>query len=196
MKIAARTLGLLLPLALSAPAWAATAAEIIDVSQIQSGGNGCPGGGPLEVYQSSFSGRVMIFLPEMNVDVSSKRIDRKACAISLAVAMPAGKRLVIGEPAVFGAADLAEGASAIAAAEVFTAGSTGPKVDSKIGAKTDEHVEYYYDRVEDVVRTECGADVNVRANVSLLGNKGSSAQGGSATLEGTALTLQLEDCGQ
>lgn len=196
MKITAKTLGLLLPLALSAPTWASSATEVIDVSQIQSGGNGCPGGGPLEIYQSSFSGRVMVFLPEMNVDVTSKRIDRKACAISLAVALPADKRLVIGEPAVFGAADLAEGASAIASTEVFTAGTTGPKVESKIGAKVEENVEYYYDRVEDVMRTECGASVNVRANVSLLGNKGSSTQGGSATLEGSAFTLQLEDCGQ
>lgn len=194
MKITMKTLGLLLPLALTAPAWALDS-DIVDVSQIQSGGNGCPGGGPLEVYQSQYSGRVMVFLPEMMVDVTGpKRIDRKACAISLSVDLPADKRLVIGEPAVFGAADLAEGASALAMAEVFTAGSQGPKVESKIGAKADEEVEYYYDRVEDVLRTDCGAKVNVRANVSLLGNKGSSAQGGTATLEGSAFTLQVEDC--
>lgn len=191
MKNTVKAFGLGISLLLAAPAGA-----VIDASQIASGGNGCPGGGPLEVYQSSFSGRVMVFLPEMSVDVTDKRVDRKACALSLAVSLPAHQRLVIGQPAVFGAAELAEGASVVAAAEVFTAGGEGPRVEAKLGAAAEGEVDYYYERNAEELRTECGAQVNVRANLSLLGLKGTAAKGASstATLEGAALTLQLEDC--
>lgn len=213
MRITQALMGILIPMAMVAPAWGQTLgtigtaeeminidAQVIDVSQIQSGGTGCKSGGagpsggrPLEVYQSNFSGRVMIFLPEMSVDVTQKGIDRKACAISLPVSLPAGKRLVLGQPAVFGSADLSEGASAIAMTEVFEAGSQGPKIETKLTAAEASDETYYYDRSEDEIRTACGAQLNLRANISLLGQKGSSA-GGTATLEGAAMTLHVEDC--
>lgn len=197
-------LGLLLPAIQATPTWAQVdgavdadpveAAKTIDISQIASGGPGCPGGGALDIYRSDTSGRVMVFLPEMSVEVGERRIDRKACGLSLSVSLPADQRLVLGQPAVFGAADLEEGASATALAEVFLAGSTGPQIEAKISGVENDGRTYFYERAEDEVRSECGAQVNVRANVSLLGLKGSSVSGGTARLDGAALTLKTESC--
>lgn len=170
-------------------------ADVIDVSKIASGGNGCLGGGDLEVYQSEFSGRVMVYFPAMKVDVTQKALDRKACALSLPITLPAGKRLVIGEPAVFGSTDISEGASVLAAAEVFEAGDQGPKVERELQYLEDDH-GFFYERDSTLITTACGAVTTVRANVSLLGKKGSSPQGAVAILEGMAMTLEIEDCEQ
>lgn len=175
------------------PAWAQSVKEVVDLDQLASGGSGCPGGDPLEVYQSDFSGRVMVFLPALKVDVTRKSIDRKACAISLPVSLPSNKRLVIAQPAIFGSAQLADGASAVARAEIFEAGSQGPSVEENLTG-VDDTQEFFYQRGEVEVRTACGAQLNLRANVSLLGKKGRASAGGTAELEGVAMTLQIEDC--
>lgn len=171
----------------------ARAEGLVDLSQMQSAGTGCKAARSLEAYHSTSSGRLLVFFQEMKVDVVSKTLDRKACAISLPVSLPANQRMVLTQPSVFGFSALASGASASAQIEIFETGGQGPTAEQNLEG-LDASEEFYYERGNGEYRTACGAQTILRANLSLIAKKGSSSVGGEATVEGAAVTLKIEDC--
>lgn len=166
-------------------------ASPIDFQGIQSGGNGCRGGGAVDLYRAEQSGRVMIFFSDLGIDVEGKKIERKACAVSIPLDLPEGKRLVISTPALFGASLLSEGVAAKAHLEVFVVGEKGLEVGQSLSHE--ETSKFFYQRSTEELRSACGAQTLIRVNASLLG-QGNGRLEGRALLEGIAVTLKIENC--
>lgn len=174
------------------PVEAATLKEIVNPDLITTGGSGCPGGAALSVMQSEFSGRLVIQGVDLKVATQNKPLDRKACSFALPIQLPPDRRLVLGEPAVFGTVSLESGAVATVRMEAFVAGGVGASVETHLSSG-EESPAFFYERDSGVVRTACGEALNLRLNLSAMGQRIGGAQA-QIQVEGVAITAQLEDC--
>jgi hypothetical protein len=89
---------------------------------------------------------------------------RSTCTIAIPVSVPAGKRLVLRRLIVTGTADVASGTKSEVAAEVFTAGSRGPRVRKSLTTGAGPWVAT--PGKSGTIRTTCGANTNLRINAS------------------------------
>lgn len=175
---------------------ASSAFAAVDFSGFTYGGTGCTAGGSgISVHAStSEEGRLIIYMPDMQVDLNGgKSFDRKACNIVMPIDVPAGFRLVIGKPSVFGNEDLSSGETLDANASVFLAGSQGPEVQFESTSNGNKSNEYYR-RSQDELTLGCGEGGNLRASATLLARKATSNASGDANLRGIAFTITFEPC--
>lgn len=175
---------------------ASTAFAAVDFSGFTYGGTGCTadGAGIRVSASTSEEGRLIIYMPDMQVDLNGgASFGRKACNIVMPVDVPAGYRLVIGRPSVFGNEDLSSGETLTASASVFMAGSQGPEVQFE-STSNGGHDNEYYRRSHDELTLGCGEVGNLRASASILARKATSSAHGQANLRGIAFDLKLEPC--
>lgn len=175
---------------------AAVNADAASIGNISFGGTGCPADGAgIQVKVSSNGKRLLVYTPDMKVDLQSSRIDRKACAITIPVALAADERLVIGRPSVFGKELLMAGSNMTAMAEVFFAGTMGPKVRREVQGAAGDKLRDFYEIGSDSAVSGCGEAMNLRANTTLLATRGlGSADGGAGRLRGMAFDAFIEQC--
>ncbi|HEX4925035.1 MAG TPA: DUF4360 domain-containing protein [Bdellovibrionales bacterium] len=175
---------------------AAVSADATNVGNISFGGTGCPAAGNgIQVKVGSNGKRLIVYTPDMQVDLQSARLDRKACAITIPVALAADERLVLGRPSVFGKEQLAAGSQLTATAEVFFAGAQGPKVSHSLQGTSSPSVSDFYEIGADQVVSGCGEALNLRANTTVLATRAAgSADGGQAKVRGLAFDAKIEQC--
>lgn len=165
------------------------------IGTISYGGTGCPVGSNVSARLGSNGTRLLVYTPDMDVDVSRSRFDRKNCNVAIPISLAADERMVIGRPSVFGSERLGEGAKLTASAEVFLAGSTGPKVKKEVGGAPGFTLRNFYGIGADSIITGCGEDLILRSNAALLAQQVvSSISGGEAELRGVAFDIRLEQC--
>lgn len=167
--------------------------SVIDFDQLTYAGNGCAkDSAPIEVKYSEANERAVFIFPEMKLDLSNGRLERKSCSLALPVQVPAGKKLVIGSPSLFGETNLAEETSVDFRGEAFLAGQNGPLV-TRTADGSIQGRRYFYERLYDEVESSCGESVIVRLNLSMIGRSKDSSIN-SASLDGSGLNLRLVDC--
>jgi len=166
------------------------------IGNISHAGTGCSANGSVQVRVGSNGTRLLVYTPDMQVELNSKRLDRKACSIAIPVGLAPNERLVIGRPSVFGSERLGAGTVLTASAEVFLAGSAGPQVTKEVIGSPGHSLHNFYNIGGDSIVTGCGEQFILRANGSLLGRKTriTALAGGEAELRGMAFDIQLEEC--
>jgi hypothetical protein len=175
---------------------ASSAFAAVDFSGFTYGGTGCPADGAGIHVQASTSeeGRLIIYIPDMNVSLDNgATFGRKACNIVMPIDVPAGYRLVIGRPSVFGTEHLSSGESLDATASVFMAGSQGPEVKFSSTSNGGDSAEYYR-RSQESLTLGCGEVGNLRASTTVLARKNTSVAYGDANVRGIAFDLKVEPC--
>ncbi len=161
---------------------------------ISFGGTGCRGdGNGIHAKLGSGGKRLLVYTPDMQVDLQSSRLDRKACAIAVPLELAEDERLVIGRPSIFGKELLETGSLLTVAAEVFIAGAQGPEVRTEIQGGPGHEVRDFYKMATETMTSECGQVLNLRANASLLA-RGPGSNGGVARLRGLAFDVRVEKC--
>ncbi len=168
----------------------------VDFNGFSHGGTGCPADGSgIRVYASSSEqGRLIIYTPDMRVDLNDgKSFDRKACNIAMPVDVPAGYRMVIGRPAVFGTEDLSSGETLDVGASIFFTGSTGPEVQVDLVSNGNKSAEFYR-RANEEISLGCEQAGILRASTTLLARKASARASGDANVRGIAFNIRLEPC--
>lgn len=125
------------------------------------GGTGCPQG------TASFMGQELV-LDQFVVETSAARgLDRKTCSLTLPVAVDPGYQVGIVMPKVDISADLISAQSSLQLnAEIFLAGSTGPKLKKKLVGPMIRDITLQ--TREKIVWGDCGVSVNLRMNLSAV----------------------------
>ena len=170
------------------------AASIVDVTF---GGTGCPADGAgISARLNPKTGRMVVYTPDMKVDMDSARIVRKACDIAVPVDVEPNERLVIGKTSVFGKEQLALDHKLTTSAEAFVTGAIGPKAQVAIDGSADKDLRDFYARTNDTLTTACGQDVILRARNTLLAIKPriSAAGESHALVKGLAFDIHVEQC--
>lgn len=149
----------------------AHADDPITLGQPQMGGSGCPQGtasATLSPDQSALS----ILFDQFQVNAggsSGKRFDRKACNIAIPVHVPQGYSISVMQIDYRGFNNLPYGASTRFNVEYFFAGSQGPRYSRNFqGPLNSDYTLSNQLVAQSLVWSECGADVNLRTNASLL----------------------------
>lgn len=130
------------------------------------GGTGCPAGtASARLNDSSLSVRYSAYRVAAGGG-SGRSFDRKACSLSLPVAVPQGKSVAIVSAEYRGNQRLPSGAKAQFRAEYFFAGGTGPVATRTLRGPAQGSFKLSTPG-ESLVWSACGADVILRTNSSL-----------------------------
>lgn len=136
------------------------------------GGNGCPQGSASAILspdQKSLSILFDEYYVEAGGGKNSKKLARKSCNVAIPVHVPQGFSVSIVDVDYRGYLSLPRGARATFSAEYFFAGRRGPKLrESFRGEMDDEYMIEDKLGLAALVWSNCGADVNLRVNTSLM----------------------------
>lgn len=161
----------------------ATLATLFAVSQAEAqnglrlgeasyGGTGCPAGTAsvtVSPNQDAISILFDNFVAEAG-NTTGRRLDRKACSISIPVQVPNGYSVAVFQTDYRGF-NLIPGAGAYTQldTEYFWAGVRGPKFSRRFsGPQTDNYTQSNGVIASTLVWTPCGASVNLRVNSSIM----------------------------
>lgn len=182
----------LISVSLSATSHAVELSEVLDMSAVGSGGNGCVGG--LATHQVDLSdrrGRLRVYLDTMTaVTGNGRALDRRACAISIPLSLPADKKLVVTRSDLISRLEVAANSTTVINTEVFLTGLTGLPVKREYEAITDFYGTVLDQNVEGM-ETACGAQGLLRLNSSV---RVQSRDESAADVRRIGLNLHLEDC--
>lgn len=169
-------------------------AKAIEITDLQIAGSGCsvPTGGheliPIAGSVDRFGVPLM-----MNIDkLASSSIARKSCVMSLAVKLNAGQKLQVIDAAQKVKLTASAGSKASTQLEVFLAGSQGVPLKAEIAAVNKQvRLSQVLNSAGVVAESECGKDVIVRANSSIMIQGPSRAK---INTDALALTLRVVAC--
>ncbi len=169
-------------------------AKAIDITDLQIAGSGCsvPTGGheliPIAGSVERFGIPIM-----MNIDkLAANLIARKSCTMSLAVKLNAGEKLQVIDVAQKVKLTASKGAKASIQLEVFLAGSQGVPLKAEVSAVNKQvRSSQLLNAAGVVAESECGKDVIVRANSSVMLQGAARSKVSSDML---ALTLRVVAC--
>lgn len=134
------------------------------------GGNGCPQGSvsaTLSPDNKSLSLIFDSFVAEAG-PASGRTLDRKTCNVAIPLHVPQGFSVSIIGADYRGFVGLPRRASAQFMAEYFIAGQRGPTYVKQFAGGTNQ--DYFFQNmigVQAVVWSACGADTNIRTNISM-----------------------------
>ena len=135
------------------------------------GGNGCPNG-TASVALSPDNKSLSIIFDQFLIEAGpgvGKTIDRKSCNIAIPVHVPQGMSVSVISVDYRGFVSLPSQAQATLTAEYFFAGMMGPRFSRQFAGRTEQ--DYLFNNtlgVQATVWSPCGADVNLRANASMM----------------------------
>lgn len=169
-------------------------AKAIEITDLQIAGSGCsvPTGGHELIPIAGSVDRFGIPLM-MNIDkLASSSIARKSCVMSLAVKLNAGQKLQVIDVAQKVKLTASAGANASTQLEVFLAGSQGVPLKADIAAiKKQVRSNQILNSAGIVAESECGKDVIVRANSSVMMQGAARAK---VSTDALVLTLKVVAC--
>lgn len=142
-------------------------AEAQIFGQIGYAGTGCPEG-TLTAITNENKGTATFNLSDMTTTVgaqTSATLDRAACAITIPIAVPAGKKIESVQATYIGSAVVSELATLKLNSEHFVAGSQGKVNKVTLGAT--EASSFALTSINKINST-CGQSVNLRANFNQL----------------------------
>ncbi|MCB0362047.1 MAG: DUF4360 domain-containing protein [Bdellovibrionales bacterium] len=152
------------------------------------GGNGCPGGSAsvtLSPDRKSLSILFDSYVAEAGGD-TNKRLDRKSCNIAIPVHVPQGYSVSIFRVDYRGYAYVPHGAEARFNAEYFFAGVRGPTTQRNFSGFVDDNYLLTNNIVgQSLVWSQCGADVNLRVNTSMVARTNGRSDQVLATVDST-----------
>lgn len=142
----------------------------VEISSVIYNGNGCPSGTAVDVLTPDKQ-TVSLLFSDFVAETGDSRFDRKACSLSLSLHVPQGLTVaIIGyDYRGFAYIPTTRGSRGRFRTEYFFAGSSGPVSSVDFGAGTfsdffiDDNIDF-----EQIVWSECGRDVNLRSNTSIL----------------------------
>lgn len=167
------------------------------------GGTGCPAGSASATLSPDKKSLSIIF-DEYFVEAGSinrKRLARKNCSVAIPVHVPQGFSVSIIDVDYRGYVSLPRRAEARFSAEYFFAGIRGPKFNKTFRGETDQ--DYVLSNklgVQALVWSQCGADVNLRVNSSMMVRVASTRDDALATVDsadfkaGIVYKLQWKRC--
>lgn len=173
--------------------------DLVTFDKITVFGTGCSNKSPAYTELDLTKNVIDITLKSfIAVNSEARRIDYKACNVTVPLKLPAGKRLTISLIDVSGevrpqSADLKS--TSTLRFEAFLAGSTG-KLNSKVVALGSEARTVLF-RKTDVITTGCGTSEILRLNVNnALSSKGSAVEDltNQSQVKKISVYLNLEDC--
>ncbi|MBL6988361.1 MAG: DUF4360 domain-containing protein [Bacteriovoracaceae bacterium] len=134
------------------------------------GGTGCPAG--TASIGMSADGTVGIYTDEFTVEAggaSGRSIGRKSCNIAFPISVPQGFSVAMSNLALNGYVSLPSRATARLTAEMFFAGSRGPRFTKNYRGPYDGDLNLNTSITPSALQwSRCGQDANMRANVSMM----------------------------
>jgi hypothetical protein len=135
------------------------------------GGTGCPQGSASALL-SPDSKTLTVLFDQYQVEAgrsSGKSFDRSSCNLAIPVHVPQGFSVSILQVDYRGTNILPSGGSSRLTAEYFFAGSKGPTLTKSFRGPLNQDYDFGNTLMASaIVWSECGADVNLRANTSVL----------------------------
>jgi hypothetical protein len=146
-------------------------AQNLIVGQPVYGGSGCPAGSA-EMTMSPDQQEFVLAPSRFRAQSgprAGKRMDRKACAVTIPVQVPQGYQVALTTETI-GSVVVGSRAQASFTEELFSAGMRGPLIAKKFRNQTDS--EIHVDTDSEIFESQygwsmCGASANLRANLSL-----------------------------
>ena len=131
------------------------------------GGSGCPDGTANVIR--GFSNQAAVYvLDSYKVGDNGRAVDRKTCGIAIPVDVPDGVSVAVRSIAIRGSAELPDGLDATVSIEAFTASTEGEINEIALeGAMNSAYLRFLTIPDDKLQWSECGADINLRANTSL-----------------------------
>lgn len=123
---------------------------------------------------------------------SSAELERGSCSFAVPIRVAKGHRLIIRDLVAFGKVDLSAGARSTHQLEIFAAGSQGEilkRVEGSSTKRVKKNIQLRRDG--ELLVTECGADINLRGNASILLQGNARASGGLSLI---VLGVEVERC--
>lgn len=164
--------------------------DALDLTQIAVAGQDCQSA---QIQTQNLRNDVLrLELVSMGMKAPQKgnSVSRSTCTVAIPVSLPANKKLHVKRAEAAGIVILPKNSSARLAAEVFKAGEKGDVMAKEIKGKKTGLIKV---RDTKVLQSECGEDLTLRVNASvLLNNK--SGQVAAAGIDSLALDLELLDC--
>lgn len=164
------------------------------------GGPGCPGGSAAVTLSNGGKALNLRFTEyRVRAGTDGRSFDRASCNLTIPVKVPAGKALFVVGFEYKGYNRLPAGAKSTFAVEYFFPGTTGPKIEREFsGPRSGPFTINQALTGASVVKSACGASVNLRVNTSLrvtAGKTQASASIRNADVN-TAMIyrLELRDC--
>jgi len=141
------------------------------------GGTGCPAGSA-SVNVAPDNSAISILFDQFQAEAgrtTGRRIDRKACNISIPVQVPQGYSVAIFSVDYRGFIAVPRGGQARLDAEYFWAGARGPRLSKSFTGPSNDNYTVTDDLVaQTLVWAPCGASVNLRINSSMMAQSNSS----------------------
>lgn len=134
-------------------------------------GSGCPRGSASAALSPDFTALTILFdtYSATAGGASRKLMDRKTCNIAVPVHVPQGKSVTLFTIDYRGFNSIPKGAYATFNAEYFFAGITGPQFEKRWeGREEDSYIIRNELPAEAIVWSQCGHDVILRANTSIM----------------------------
>lgn len=148
----------------------ASAGDTIRLGHPSYGGNGCPAGSASASVTPDGKAITLLFddyLVEAGGD--NRNVVRKSCNISIPVHVPNGFSVSLIDADYRGFVDLPRGAQARLNSEYFFAGTRGPRFEHRFrGPYSNNYTKTHRLAATASVWSRCGADVNLRANTSMM----------------------------
>ncbi len=169
-------------------------AQTIRLGQPAYGGNGCPAGTAsvtVSPDQSAISVLFDQFITEAG-NTTGRRIDRKACNLSVPVQVPGGYSVAVFAVDYRGYNAVPRGAYNRLEAEYFWAGARGPRISRQFNGPLNASYNLTDDLVAStVVWTPCGQSVNLRVNASMMSMANARMEQTLGTVDSIDLTSGL-----
>lgn len=141
------------------------------------GGTGCPAG-TASVNVAPDNSSISILFDQFQVEAgrtTGRRIDRKACNISIPVQVPQGYSVAIFSVDYRGFNAVPRGGQTRLDAEYFWAGARGPRLSRAFTGPLNDNYTVTDDLMaQTLVWAPCGASVNLRINSSMMAQANSS----------------------
>ena len=123
---------------------------------------------------------------------TDKQLERGSCNFAIPIRVAKGHRLIIKDLVAFGKVDLSKGTTSKHNLEIFASGSQGEILKREEGSSTKRvRKNIQIRRDGNLLVTQCGADINLRGNSSILLQGDAKA---SAGLSLVVLGFEVEKC--
>lgn len=145
-------------------------ADDISLGEPAVAGSGCPAG-TVATTLSPDAKQLSILFDQYIVEAGSnnKKMDRKSCNVAIPVHVPQGYSVSIFQIDYRGYTYIPQGGSGRFNVEYFFAGSRGPRMAKTFRGGTDQDFTFTNKlAARALVWSRCGADVNLRANSSMM----------------------------